>query len=93
MTPTVCVISLESSMFVRTWKVMEIEGTIIQDLESFGKEMIFKMAVETFWILVWKNCRHILKWMYHSFVLNIVYVTFVCFTIYNTKLFIETKSH
>ena len=31
---------------------MEIENAIIQDLESCGKERIFKMAMEKFWILV-----------------------------------------
>ena len=29
---------------------MEIENAIFQDLESFGKERIFKIAVEKFWI-------------------------------------------
>ena len=33
------------------WKVMEIKNAIFQDLESFGKEMIFKIAMEKFWIL------------------------------------------
>ena len=30
---------------------MEIENTIFQDLESFGKERIFKMAMESFGFL------------------------------------------
>ena len=30
---------------------MEIENTILQDLESFGKKRSFKMAMEEFWIL------------------------------------------
>ena len=43
--------------------VMEIDDTIFQDLESFGKERIFKMAIEKFLIFVWKNSKNILKWM------------------------------
>ena len=33
---------------------MEIENAILQDLESFGKEMIFKLAMESFGLLFWK---------------------------------------
>ena len=29
----------------------------------FGKEINFITAMEKFWIFVWKNCKHILKWM------------------------------
>ena len=36
-------------------EVMEIENAIFQDLESFGKEIIFKIAMEKFRIFVWKN--------------------------------------
>ena len=43
------------------WKVVEIENSIFQDLESFGKERIFKMAMEKFWISVWENSKNILK--------------------------------
>ena len=49
--------------FGKFWKVLEIDNAIFQDLESFGKESIFKMAVEKFWIFIWKNSRNILKWM------------------------------
>ena len=42
---------------------MEIENAIFQDLESFGKGRIFKMAMEKFWIFVEKNSKSILKWM------------------------------
>ena len=31
-----------------------MENAIFQDLESFGKERIFKMAMEKFWIFAWK---------------------------------------
>ena len=55
--------SLVYSGTIRVWKVIEIENAIFQDLESFGKERIFKMAVEKFWIFVWKNYRNILEWM------------------------------
>ena len=34
------------------WKVMEIENAVFQDLESFGKEKIFKMAMERFSIFI-----------------------------------------
>jgi len=30
------------------WKVIEIDSAIFQDLESFGKEKFFKMAMEKF---------------------------------------------
>ena len=43
--------------FRKCWKFMEIEYAIFQDLESFGKESILKMAIEKFWILVWKILR------------------------------------
>jgi len=33
---------------------LEIDSAIFQDLESFGKEKFFEMAMETFWIFVWK---------------------------------------
>jgi len=33
---------------------MEIDNVILQDLESFGKGRIFKMAMEKFWILLGK---------------------------------------
>ena len=66
------------------WKVLEIENAFFQDLESFGKEMIFKMAMESFGLL-FGNSRNILKWMYLSFVLNTVYVVFVHSAIYNAK--------
>ena len=42
---------------------MEIENAIFQDLVSFGKEKIFRMAMEKFWIFVWKNSKNILKSM------------------------------
>ena len=31
---------------------MEIDNAIFQDLESFGKEKFFKMALKKFWIFV-----------------------------------------
>ena len=37
------------------WKVMEIDNAIFLDLESFGKERFFKMAMEKFWIFIWRN--------------------------------------
>ena len=43
------------------------------------------MAMEKFWIFVWKNSEHILEFMQLSLVLNTVYVIVVHFTIYNTK--------
>ena len=33
---------------------MEIKNAIFQDLESFGKERILKIAMEKFWIFDWK---------------------------------------
>ena len=36
---------------------MEIDYAIYQDLDSFGREKFFKMAMEKFWIFVWENCR------------------------------------
>ena len=42
---------------------MEIENAIFQDLENFGKERITKLAMEKFWIFVWKNSENILQWM------------------------------
>ena len=37
--------------FGKFWKVIEIENVIFQDLESFGKERVFKIFMEKFWIL------------------------------------------
>ena len=48
--------------FGKFWKVMEIENAIFHNLESFGKEMIFEMAMRKCWI-VWKKSNHILKLM------------------------------
>ena len=45
------------------WKVLEIDYAIFQDLESFGKERIFRMAMEKFWIVVLKNSKNFLKWV------------------------------
>ena len=42
---------------------MAIDNAIFQGLESFGKERIFKMAMKTFWIFVWKNSKNIIEWM------------------------------
>ena len=36
---------------------MEIDNAIFQDLESFVKEKIFKMAMEKFRIFVWGNSK------------------------------------
>ena len=44
-------------------KVIETENAICQDLERFGKERIFKRAMEKLWIFAWKNSKNILKWM------------------------------
>ena len=49
--------------FGKFWKVVEIENAIFQDLESFGKERIFKMAMARVWIFVWKSTKKILKLM------------------------------
>ena len=38
--------------FGKFWKVMEIENAILQDLERFGNEIIFILAIEKFWIFV-----------------------------------------
>ena len=43
------------------WKVMEIENAIFQDLECFGKERIFKMALEIYSIFIWKSSKNILE--------------------------------
>ena len=40
---------------------MEIENAICQDLERSGKERISTMAMEKFWIFVWKIFLNILK--------------------------------
>ena len=45
------------------WKVIEIENAIFQDLDSFGKERISKMALKKFWIFVWENSENFLKGM------------------------------
>ena len=42
---------------------MEIENAIFLDLEIFRKESVFKIAMEKFWIFVWKNSKNILKWI------------------------------
>ena len=47
----------------KLWKVVEIENYIFQGLDSFGNERIFKMAIEKFWIFVYKNSKNILKSM------------------------------
>ena len=41
---------------------MEIENAISQDLESLGREKFFKMAMENFWIFVWKNSKKYVKY-------------------------------
>ena len=43
--------------FGKFWKVMEIDNAIFHDLESFGKGIFFKMAMEQFWIVVWENSK------------------------------------
>ena len=58
---------------------MEIDDTIFQDLGSFGKGRIFKMAMEKLWIFVWENSRISLNGF------NTVYVLFVHFTICSIK--------
>ena len=47
--------------FGKFWKVMEIENVIVHYMECFGKERIFKMAMEKFLIFVWKNSKNIPK--------------------------------
>ena len=42
---------------------MEIGSAMFHDLESFGKEMIFKIAKEKFFIFVCTNPKNILKGM------------------------------
>ena len=41
--------------FGKVWKGLEIDNAVFQDLESSGKERVFKMAMEKYWIFVWKN--------------------------------------
>ena len=36
---------------------MEIDSSIFQDLESFGKKRFLKLAIETFLIFVWGNSK------------------------------------
>ena len=57
--------------FGRLRKVMEIENAIFQDLESFGKEKFFKVAMEKFWICARDNSkisRNVLETLYEMFV-------------------------
>ena len=49
---------------------MEIGNAIFQDLESYGEEKVFKMAMEKFLICVWENTQNILKWRYLGVILN-----------------------
>ena len=44
-------------------KGVEIKNVIFQDVESSGKERVFKMAMEKLWILVWKYSKNVLKYM------------------------------
>ena len=46
---------------------MEIDNAIFQDVESFGKERFFKMAVEKFWIFLWEDSSR--SWIGWSLVL------------------------
>ena len=39
-------------------KVLELDNVNIQDLESFGEEKFFKMAVEKFWVLFGKILKY-----------------------------------
>jgi len=34
---------------------MEIDNATFQDLESFGKGKLFKMAMEMFWAFAWEK--------------------------------------
>ena len=43
--------------FGNFWKVVEIENAIFQVLHSFGKEKIFRIAIEKCWIFVWKYSK------------------------------------
>ena len=56
-----CILVIVNSEFLRSfgkfWNVMEIDNTIFEDLESFGKGIFFKMAVEKFWIFVWEYSK------------------------------------
>ena len=36
-------------------KVLEIDNAIFQDMEILERERFFKMAMEEFWIFVWKK--------------------------------------
>ena len=82
-----CIVHLLKAGSIRVlgkfWKVMGIKIAIFEDLQSFGRDRIFKM--EKFWMFVWKNSENILKWMYLSFVLNTLYARFAHFTIYDAK--------
>ena len=42
---------------------MGTENAIYQDLKSFGKARIFKIAMEKLWVFILKSSRTILKWM------------------------------
>ena len=42
-------IQQSSYEFGKFGKLMEIDNTIFQDLEIFGKETFFNMAMEKFW--------------------------------------------
>ena len=48
--------------FGKFWKVMEIDNAIFQDLESFGNERFFKLAMEKLWTF-WGEILDILKWI------------------------------
>ena len=46
--------------FREFWKVTEIKNAIFHDLESFGRERIFKIAMKKFWLLF-------VKWFFVSY--------------------------
>ena len=64
---------------------MEIENATFQDLESFGKERFFTMAIEKLWVFIRGKFYNIIKWIKFCVVLNTAYVVLLSFTICNIK--------
>ena len=56
--PSACYTPKIRTGFGKFWKVTEIDNAIFQDLESFGKEMFLKMALENFGFLFWKILKY-----------------------------------
>jgi len=43
--------------FGKLCRVMEIDAAIFQDMESFAKEKLFKIAMEKFWAFAWEYSK------------------------------------